>query len=485
MGDLPVSRRTFCSTLLGGPAAVRLSTGLIRQRARPNIVLITTDDMGIQLGCYGDKRARTPYLDRLAEEGVLFEQAYVTQASCRPSRSSMFTGLYPHQNGQIGLSHRHYSMHEGMVTLPALLKGAGYPTGVIGKVHVAPEVALPFDMPSPLKTGETREVARVAEAAATFIREDPDIPFFLMVNYFDPHRPHADQIAGLPVDPLTAADVVPLPFQGIDTPEVLAEVASYYNCNTRADAGIGMLMERVEQAGVADNTLVIVLGDNGPPFTRAKTTCYEAGVRTPFIVRWPNRAQAGLRSQALISAVDILPTVCEAAGIDHPQDLAGQSLVPLLTGEEKGWRCMLATEYNSHSEGGFFPRRTIRDDRYKLILNLLPDRPNPILGVNGCLAWAASRDTRYDGTKIREVFDRHAHPPAVELYDIQEDPNEFHNLAGEAATAEIEQRLLSELTAWRMQTNDPLLDEEFLTKLAKWHDEKQWEQQGTLFLKRL
>ncbi|HJN17287.1 MAG TPA: sulfatase-like hydrolase/transferase, partial [Armatimonadota bacterium] len=180
-----LDRRDFCRSIALGAAATTLGAGVHSQGGqRLNILLITTDDMGPELGCYGDPFARTPNLDRLAADGTLFEQAYVTQASCSPSRSSMFTGLYPHQNGQVGLSHRHYSMRPGLPTLPKLLKGAGYRTGIIGKLHVAPAADLPFDMRSPLKVQQTREVDRVADAASAFITDSPD-PFFLMVNYMD------------------------------------------------------------------------------------------------------------------------------------------------------------------------------------------------------------------------------------------------------------------------------------------------------------
>jgi len=476
MPDL--SRRSFCRAMLAGTAGLSLAARATSQSpGRPNVLLITTDDMGPQLGCYGDPFARTPVLDKLASEGTLFERAYVTQASCSPSRSSIFTGLYPHQNGQIGLAHRHYSMHEGMVTLPALLKEAGYRTGVIGKVHVAPNDALPFDWRAPLNVHQTREVAKVAESANEFLTAG-DGPSFLMVNYMDPHRPLIDQIEGIPEKPLTPDEVEPFPFLGIDTPKVRQEVAAYHNCNTRADVGVGMLLEKLEAAGLAENTLVIFIGDHGPPFTRGKTSCYESGVHIPFIVRWPGRIREGERFDALTSTVDILPTVCEAAGIEKPEGLAGHSILPhasTFTTYLQRVRETLATEYCSHHEGGFFPRRAIRDRRYKLIHNLLPERGNPIKNVDGCAAFKESQAPQFDGTHARRAMETHANPPEFELYDLQADPVEFHNLADSPKHQGALRRMQGELMAWRKETDDPLLDEEKLAALVRWHDEKEWE----------
>jgi N-sulfoglucosamine sulfohydrolase len=441
------------------------------EKKPPNILLITTDDQGVQAGCYGDPYARTSNLDRLAAEGVRFTRAYVTQASCSPSRSSIFTGLYPHQNGQIGLAHRGYSMRQGIPTMPALLKAAGYRTGVIGKVHVAPKESLPFDWLGGISTPGTRRVQLVAERAAEFLRETGDTPFFLMVNYFDPHRPLENQIEGVPGSPLKPENVKPFPFLGLDAPKVREDTAAYYNCVERADAGLGLLLEALEQSGKAENTVVVYLGDHGPPFTRAKTSCYEAGVRIPLVVRWPDRAKTGLASDAFVSTVDLLPTIAGAAGIALPKPVAGQSLVPLLEGKEAAWRDTLCTEYTSHGQKNYFPRRSIRDARYKLILNLLQDRENPVGGVDGCAAWQTSRGPAWEDTAVRRVYDTYRRPPAVELYDLQNDPNEFENLTDSHEVADVKARLLSQLEAWRRQTDDPLLDPEGLAAMTREHDE--------------
>jgi hypothetical protein len=201
--------------------SIQLASPLSAAHPRPNVVLITADDLGCELGCYGDQTVPTPHLDSLARDGALFERAFVTSASCSPSRSSIFPSLYPHQNGQIGLSHRGLSMHPDQVTLPALLKQAGYYTGVIGKAHVAPNDSLPFDFDTnPRVPGsKLNDIPLATRLINEFFDARPDVPFFLLVAFFDPHHPPEgnnnythDQIQGLPEHTVAPGDVKPFPF---------------------------------------------------------------------------------------------------------------------------------------------------------------------------------------------------------------------------------------------------------------------------------
>ena len=430
-----------------------------------NILLITADDLGLQLGCYGDSVARTPSLDALARQGVLFENAYVTQASCSPSRSSMLTGLYPHQNGQIGLSHRGYRMYDSIRTLPQMLKAQGYTNAIIGKLHVEPAAHFPFDYAN-TDARQTRDVAQVAAQAQAFM-DTVSHPFFLMVNYFDPHVQLIPQVKGFPESPFTAEQVRAFPFQGVDTPTQLDRIANYYSCVARLDAGIGMLMETLENSGQADNTLVIFLGDHGPPFVRAKTNCYEAGLKVPFLMRWPN--QAASRFTGFINANDIVPTALEAAQIPLPTYLTGSSLQPIAQGQSFEERTYLFGEFTAHAPQLFYPMRSVRDQRYKLIVNYLPDQPFPSTSVDGDPAWQEAQQPRFNGTPVRTVFNRYQHRPPLELYDLDNDPNEFVNLADESANHLIINRLQNALTQWQRQTNDPVLDSAHLARMIQVH----------------
>lgn len=478
-----ITRRKFLS--YSGTAALtsallgRYGFTTLGQSATPtNILLITADDLGQILGCYGDTVTRTPNLDRLATQGIRFVNSYVTQASCSSSRSSLFTGLYPHQTGffppdntpvgQIGIAKagNNYEMDPRVITMPQLLKMAGYRTGIIGKLHVFPEASFPFDYKR--FRISMRDIELVAQWAGEFLQQQPQQPFFLKVSYGDPHAPFYTKFYGYPQQPFGPIEVPPFVWQGIDTPLVRERIAGYYNGVARLDAGIGMLLNKLTQLGLADNTMVIFIGDHGPPFTRGKTTCYEAGLRIPFLVRWPGRISRNRVNNSLVSSVDILPTVLQAAGVKVPQNLAGRSLMQLFQGNTTGWRSLLAAEYTSHNRPHFYPRRCIRNTRYKYILNLLPDRINQVLRVDGDVAYPESRKLPI-GHPARVAMDRCRKPPAEELYDLAADPIEFNNLAKSTQHQKARNFLRGELLKWRQRTADPLLDPAVLAAMTQEH----------------
>ncbi|MUL37588.1 hypothetical protein BWI75_14950 [Gloeocapsopsis sp. AAB1 = 1H9] len=453
----------------------------------PNILLVTADDLGQTLGCYGDRYARTPNINNLARQGIRFLNAYVTNASCSSSRSSLFTGLYPHQTGyflpkrepigQVGLAYPNsgYAMDPRVVTMPQLLKAAGYRTGIIGKLHLYPEASFPFDYNIPAQGYDTsdqginmRNVEVVAQRARTFFSQSQQ-PFFLKISYSDPHNPFPTQVNGYPKQPYGVAEIPPFPWQGIDTPAVRKRMAGYYNSVARLDAGIGLLLNQLAQSGKAQNTIVIFMGDHGPGFTRAKGSCYEAGLRVPLIVRWSSKIAPNLVNvNSLISNVDILPTVLQAAGLVVPRNLAGRSLIPLFQRNTTGWRSVLCAEYTSHTRPCFYPRRSIRGARYKYILNLLPNRHNPYMVVDQDVAFAEARNLPA-GHPAKVAMDRCHKPPAEELYDLQTDPIEFNNLAGKPEHQARLQLLRDQLLNWRQQSADPLLDPAVLLAMTQAH----------------
>lgn len=446
---------------------------------QPNVLLITADDLGLQLSCYGDRVAQTPNLDRLAARSVRFRTAYVSQASCSPSRSTMFTGLYPHGNGHYGLANAGvgFRVHESLVDrlLPNVLKRAGYRTGIIGKLHVNPENRFQFD--SRYREGfGSRDVKLQVDFAREFIDSDGDQPWFLMFNLFDPHvardrKPDGsrgpqyfpDRVDGLPQRILTADDVPAWPWQGIDTPQQREKIAGYYNCVHRIDAAIGMLMQVLEETEREEDTLVILLGDHGPPFTRGKTSCYEAGLRVPFIVRWPGVSEPHVSSR-LVGSIDIYPTILDAGGIELPSGLHGRSLRRVLTPGDADWRETLAAEFHFHGAFPFFPRRAITDGRYKLIHNLRSGEIAAANSIDGDSAWTWAQQ-RPASDPARQAMERLANPPAWELYDLERDPVEFQNVAGEPSMKAIEERLKTSLNAWQEETADPFDDPEFRSQV--------------------
>lgn len=458
------------STAVCGSLAANVLHGAAPQ-SKPNIILITADDLGLQLSCYGDPYIKTPHLDALANSGVRFVTAYITQPSCSPSRSSLLTGLYPHSNGQIGLAHRGFSMHRENTppTLPTLLKQAGYRTAIMGKLHVQPESAFSFDE-NLLANAQTRDVRLVASLAGDFIQRGAEQPFFLYINYPDPHKElntkapgFPAQVKGLPEKPFNAGDIPAWPFQRVENQELLEHIANFYNCVQRIDIGIGMLMDALKASGKYDNTIVVFLGDNGPPFARGKTSCYEAGLREPLLVRWPGVSKEGLASTAMACSVDIMPTLLEAAGIPLPR-MQGRSLKSVLQGHNKNWRVYMAGEFHTHTGSYFFPRRSIRDDRYKIIYNPLSGRVKPGATVDGDTAPTVAAGKKYNGTSAQKAMQRLANPPAWELYDLSVDPWEFENLADDPAHQEILARMKKALADWQDETGDPFRDPKLLER---------------------
>jgi N-sulfoglucosamine sulfohydrolase len=243
----------------------------------------------------------------------------------------------------------------------------------------------------------------------------------------------------------------------------------------RLDSGIGMLLEKLALAGHEQDTLVIYLGDHGAQFQRGKLSCYEGGLRVPLIVRWPGRAREGLVSDHLVSTVDLLPTILEAVGTEAPAGLAGRSMVPLLCNEAVTWREYLFAECHSHYPPLYFPQRTVRDARFKLIVNLLPNRVNPVAQpkepvVTKLPSYVTPSDLAASNDEVRRAYTTWKDAPPVELYDLEKDPYEFQNLAGQPEFADVQERLLSQLESWRRQTHDPLIDPTKLSRLTREQD---------------
>ncbi|MHC4327628.1 MAG: sulfatase family protein [Planctomycetota bacterium] len=476
--DRNTTRRDLLRTAGFAAASILAPLGApsrARNKNRLNVLFITADDLGLQLGCYGETLIQTPNLDKLAAGGVQFRTAYVAQASCSPSRSAMFTGLHTHSTGQYGLTNSGFALHPELrdKTIPNLLKSPGYRTGIIGKLHVAPEQSFQFDFRQ-VNTVNTRQVRRVADKADMFLRETGDQPFFLMVNYSDPHafRDPKDrrkwnfppQVDGLPANPLPPGEKTLFAFQQIDTPGQRVRTAGYYNAVQRLDDGIGMLMDVLNKHGYRENTLVIFIGDHGPPFARGKTTVYESGIRIPFIVRWPGVSRP-MKSRAMVSTIDILPTILDATGVAPAGKMHGKSLRPVLKNADAPWREYLVAEFHFHGGRPFYPRRAIRDQRYKLIHNLLAGKAKPSSSIDADPAYRISQQSRYDGTPVRRAFDTFANPPEFELYDLKEDPVEFNNLAGKPEHHTVQNRLTEALLEYRRRTDDPFLDPGFVKKI--------------------
>ncbi|MFZ4777377.1 MAG: sulfatase-like hydrolase/transferase [Terrimicrobiaceae bacterium] len=419
---------------------------LAKSEEPPNIVVITGDDHGFQLGCCGDPNARTPELDRFARENVFYTHAYVSQSSCSPSRSSFLTGLYPHESGQIGLAHLGYRMRGDITeTLPRILTNHGYHCGTIGKLHVAPFTGFDFsfarfsDFNASPDVAEadrpdvaTRDWKRVTGAVQEFLTESKK-PFFLYVNLFDPHHPMIQQVNGLPKNPVSGSQLAPL----AETMRGKAnEIAGYYNGLERMDAIFGRIREVLVENNVWENSLVVYWGDNGQPFDGAKTTASEAGLRVPLIIHWPG-IRAGSQINSPVSTIDLFRTVLDAAGAPAPGYAGGLSLLPTLrNGNELPKRAVFA-ERNAHGVAQYFPERVVYRGNLKVAVNFT--KPAALQALDR-RALAALDD-----------------PTAFTVFDVTLDPNEMCNLAGDEKSRPEVQSMLGDLQLWMTKTGDFLL----------------------------
>lgn len=431
----------------------------------PNILLMIADDLGRMTGCYGETAIATPNIDRLAGEGTRFDMAFTSTASCSASRSVIYTGLHTHETGQYGLHHdHHHFMTFGHVeTAPTLFNRAGCRTGIIGKVHVGPPDVYPWAV---REESGSRDVGWVASRAQAFFdaAKADEQPFFLTVGFIDPHRDatrggfgNDGDYPGIE-DRIFAPDEVSVPRFLPDLPEVRTELAEYYRSVHRLDQGVGLVLAALERAGLADDTLVCFLSDNGAPFLNSKTTLYDAGVHLPLIMRRPG-GEAGVANPNLVSFTDILPTFLDWAGIEaDPGPRRGRSLLPII-GETRllpDWQQVFGS-HTFHEITNYWPTRFMRTPRHKYHRNVAWQLDFPFSGdIYGSLSWEGIRNsaTAAIGQRSLKAYVRR---PPEELYDLEADPAEVKNLAG---TPEHETLLLEcreAMEDWQRATDDPWL----------------------------
>lgn len=442
----------------------------------PNILLIVSEDHGQDLGCYGNSVVRTPNIDFLASNGVTFENAYTTYSVCSPSRSSIFTGLYPHQNGQMGLATHKFRMYKPFKTIPVYLKSIGYRTGCLGKIHVNPESAIPFDFHELTSSNfEKKDLNSYAAKAVEFTKSE-DSPYFLMVNYPDAHFPLLRQVEGMPKNPIEGGDVKEtLPFLGVNTERLRDVTADYYNSIDRLDEAIGILLDSLHSVKKLKNTLIVFLSDHGAQFSRGKTTNYEGALKIPLIFYWSGHIKKGGKvKRNLVSTIDILPTILDAVQLKPDENLPGRSLLGLAQGrKEDDWRKYLFADGLGSTAMFFYPRRSVRGERYKLIYNLHAGREDPYYSVYTdhiypeVISGTTSAEIMALETEMQEVYMRWKNPPEFELYDLLNDPWEFHELASNPRYKEELERMKTVLFSWQKDSRDPLFELQNLKMLEE------------------
>ena len=405
---------------------------------RPNIVVFIADDAGwSDFGAYGNRVVRTPNLDDLAASGVVFENAFLTTASCSPSRISILSGRYPHATGAEDL---HTPLPAGVDLLPAYLGREGYFTGHMRKTHYGPEGERQFEWFS----------EETWEGLPGFLDEAGDRPFFLWVGFRDPHRPYSADAVDSPHDPAKVA----VPPYLVDDEETRADLALYYDEISRMDGEIGRMLAELDRRDLREDTLVVFLSDNGMPFPRAKATAYDAGIRTPLIVSWPGVTPAGARYPGLTTVIDLAPTLLDAAGASAPESFHGASFLAALRDQAAPGREYVFSERNWHNCDEHI--RAVRGPRYKLIRNAYTELPlcTPA-DASRSPSWYSLTAGRAAGTLTpgqARLFE--APRPVIEVYDLESDPHELVHLAGRPEVEQIARQLSRVLDAWIEETED-------------------------------
>ena len=404
---------------------------------KPNIIYLHSHDTGRYIQPYGHA-IPTPNLQRLAEQGVLFRQAFDCGPTCSPARAALVTGQYPHSCGMLGLAHRGFSLKNYGDHIIHTLKDAGYVTALAGVQHVASH-----EKGEPWKTiGYDQYLGHAGQAhekAAEFLANPPEQPFFLAVGFVETHREFPEEHPE--DDPRYCLPPAPLP----DTPQTRKDMARFKASARMLDKKMGAVIDAVDRNGLADKTLIICTTDHGIAFPRMKCNLTDSGIGVMLIMRGPGGFEGGGVIDSLVSHVDIFPTVCDLAGIAAPDRLQGVSFMPLVRGEQQDVREEIHSEVTFHA--AYEPKRCVRTKRYKYIKRF-DDRISPVL---------PNCDDGLSKTVWMDQGWTDQPPPGEALYDVIFDPNESQNLVGHAAYEEALADMRARLDHWMKETDDPVL----------------------------
>ncbi|MEZ4868891.1 MAG: sulfatase [Caldilineaceae bacterium] len=405
----------------------------------PNIIYLHSHDTGRYVQPYGYAVA-TPNIQRLAEEGVLFRQTFCAAPTCSASRAALLTGQCAHSAGMTGLVNRGWQLQEYGQHLLHTLHGAGYHTVLGGLQHLHRDrTHLGFDQI--IAPEQKTRVDAVAPVVANFLQNAPQQPFFLDVGFFETHRdfPNADPAAARYLRP-----PAPLP----DTPQTRQDMADYCQMAGDLDRGVGMILDALDAADLAENTLVIQTTDHGLAFPAMKCNLTDHGLGVLHIMRGPGGFTGGRVVDAMLSHIDIFPTLCDLLEIAPPRWLQGKSFMPVMRGEQAEVNDAIFGEVTYHA--AYEPQRAVRTQRYKYIRRY-DARISPVLP--NC------DDSRSKDLWVANGW-REQRIASEQLYDLVFDPNESRNLAASPEQAPVLQMLRQRLERWMVETQDPLLASE-------------------------
>lgn len=410
------------------------------EKTQPNFIVFIADDAAWNdCGPYGNLVIKTPNINKLAEEGLVFDNAFLSTSSCSPSRCSILTGRYPHSTGAAEL---HVPLPTNQVLFAGELQKVGYYTAVAGKYHIGPKRSEFDSIYGGSPSGSENWVKALQE-------RPKDKPFFLWLAALDPHRTY--QANTIP-EPHNPADVIVPPFLP-DADSTRKDLALYYDEISRLDSYLGKVMTELKAQGVDENTLVIYMTDNGRPFPRCKTRLYDSGIKTPFIVRWPAEIGKG-RTDALISSIDLAPTLCELAGANISETFQGFSFAPVLKDYQTETRDYIVGEHNWHDYQAH--ERAIRNKEFLYIRNAFPQlNASPPADAVGSLTYQEMICLYKSGSLNQNQLDCFIQPrPAEELYNVQVDPFQLTNLADDSKYQSDLIDMRTKLDNWILEFDD-------------------------------
>lgn len=423
---------------------------------RPHIVLFISDDHTWKdCGPYGGTDVRTPNLDRLARESMRFDLAFAATPTCAPSRSAIYTGLYPFRNG----AHANHSLvRDDVRSMPRHLKDLGYRVVIAGKTHIGPREVFPFEylegsnvMPEGKKHILWTDLSTAA-VDKLLASHEKSVPLCLVVCSHSPH------VFWPPNDGYDPAKIA-LPPYLVDTPQTRDARCRYYTDVSWMDKQVGEVRDSLARHGYSDRTLFMYTADQGAQWPFGKWNLYDVGIHSPLIVHWPGHVRAGSSTRAMVSLVDLLPTLVEAGGGTPPADIDGRSFLPVLLGRSDQHHQQVFASHTGDANMNRAPMRCIRTDRYKYILNLAPQIPYTThisRSDDRENYWNSWLDLAKTDAAAARTVERYEHRPAEELYDLQDDPYELKNLAGDPGRAELLERLRLQLKEWRIQQGEDL-----------------------------
>jgi len=441
---MAMNRRTAIKAIAFGAAAWVGTRPLFGKQTahRPNVVLFLTDDHGWWDSTpYGATDVRTPNMQRLADAGVIFTHAFVPSPSCAPCRGAMLTGLMPARNGAEA---NHTFPRDGIKTLPAYLHDVGYEVAAFGKVAHGRDVG---------RHGFDHHDARYdADRVAAYLRgRNPANPLCLFVGTHEPHVPWAEEHT---YDPAALS----LPPTHVDTPQTRELRARYYQDVTQADTELGAIYD-LARKHLGPDVLFIYTSDHGAQWPFAKWNLYDAGIRSPLLAAWPGVIKPHALSTAMVSWIDLLPTLVELAGGTPPRGIDGRSFAGVLRGRTDTHRDRIFATHSGDGRMNIYPMRALRTQQYKYILNLHPEfahttHIDQARGKDGLIYWLSWVNRGKADPAAAAIVNRYHRRPREELYDLQADPHELRNLADDPKHADRLAGFRTELQAWMAQQGD-------------------------------